>query len=177
MVNMLNGMGNSGRGFASCLVANYASHGETMTSVRAALVLAILLMLFASACGVETTSRPTSLPATQTIARSRTPIAPPTKTSPPPTQSPAIQTPAPTMTPSPSAVPTHTPTAVPTPTGSHFVLLEERSIGAYTVRLWQPVPGTGMYNHATIHREGQLEIRVEAVVAIHDLPLGLTSDG
>ena len=57
------------------------------------------------------------------------------------------------------------------------MLLEERSIGAYTIRLWQPVPGTGMYNQATIHREGQPEITVDAVTAIHDLPAGLTGDG
>ncbi len=137
-----------------------------MKSARS-LALAVQFVVLVTACGVsEAPLQPTPTVSALPGVPTSTPTAsvPPTASL-PPTQSPSI-TERPTST------------VAPTPDNRDFVLLEEHSIGGYAIRLWQPVPGTGMYQHATLSTAGQPEIRIEAVSAIGSLPEeDVTGDG
>ena len=124
-----------------------------MRTASRSLLVTGLLMFMLAACGTrEATVQP----------------APPQPTTPPPpTQAATVtQAPSPASTVSPS-----TPTVVPVPTTDGSVLVEEWFVGAYTVRVFQPAPGMGMYNRAIISGPGQPEIQVESATAIGSLPV------
>ena len=151
----------------------------------------ILLGLLASACGP---SQVASLPA-PTAAATRTPTgAPPAAAATPHSGVTAAPTTTPILTVTVAAptlgltattlaidpIPTNTapPAATAQSTSTAPILLEERQVGGYTIRLWKPAMGIGLYNHATLSAAGQVELRVEAVTAIGSLPVeDVTGDG
>lgn len=152
-----------------------------MHSAPRFLLVAILLTLLVTACVSskvlvqptrELRPSPTGQPSAQDMSSqpARSPVPAQLPTTPP-----AV---VPTLPPTPSEAPAHVPTIALSPTAGDYVLVEERSIGAYTVRVFQPVFGMGMYKHATISKGGQSEIRVESVAKINDLPAeDVTGDG
>ena len=74
-------------------------------------------------------------------------VVSPQSTPPPPTPTPTL----------PEVTPGYTPYA-------------ERLIAPYTIRLWHPGLGVGMYDIATISQAGQPDIRLESVEALGNLP-------
>jgi hypothetical protein len=164
--------------------------------MRTALFTLTMLLLLLAACNPPALEvSPTAGPVVLAVA-SATAVPMTMLTMIPPTTTPTMvpSTAMPTMVP-PSATPTMvpptaTPTMIPptatpttapptaTPIAAGDLLLEEQTVGGYTVRLWQPAPGTGMYNHATLSAAGQPDVRIESVSAIGSLPAeDITGDG
>jgi hypothetical protein len=65
-----------------------------------------------------------------------------------------------------------------TVTPGNYIQYQKVTIGAYTIRLWHPVSGTGMYDKATISAAGRADLWVESVQALGELPAAdVTGDG